>query len=113
MEQANVTDPSAPMGANAFVARCAADVTPDAWPYWVDACQRALFLGRMIDAVGLRSGAAKVRLAEIEEFIEANGPDTRSADRRKRQESPLRPLRARGSALEASLSQPHRHSMGA
>ena len=97
MEQANVTDPSAPMGANAFVARCAADVTPDAWPYWVDACQRALFLGRMIDAVGLRSGAAKVRLAEIEEILETHSQntDTQVADRRKRQESPLRPLRAR------------------
>jgi len=54
-------------------------------------------LRRMIDAVGLRSGAAKVRLAEIEEILETHSQstDTQVADRRKRQESPLRPLRAR------------------
>jgi pimeloyl-ACP methyl ester carboxylesterase len=40
-----MTEASGLRGANTIVARCAADITRDAWTYWIDACQRGvLFL---------------------------------------------------------------------
>jgi pimeloyl-ACP methyl ester carboxylesterase len=43
--KASMTDPSGLAGANAIMAQCAADLTRDAWAYWIDACQRGvLFL---------------------------------------------------------------------
>jgi hypothetical protein len=111
VDQANITDPSAPMGANAFVARCAADVTRDARAYCVDACRRAVLFA---DVLQHRSQSYR---QQAKGLVDERGFNLlrhlREAAGKGLSLEQSTVAGARACALEASLNQSHRHNMGA